>query len=102
MLRSLQVLTKGMNESAANASDLLQENMARAGSFGKTLMAARNPRDMFDAQLGFMKECMESFMTGTGKLSEISARTTKEAIEPVAQHATGAMNKMAQKANRAA
>ena len=40
-------------------------------------------------------------MTGTGKISEISARVTKETIEPIAQHANDAISKMAQ-INRAA
>ena len=99
---SMTVLTKGCEEWQRSAGSLMQENMARTVSFGKMAAAARNPREWLDACTDFQRECMDSFMASSGKLSELSARTTKEAIEPVAQQASATISKMTQQATRAA
>ena len=49
----------------------------------------------------FMKEFFDSWVAGAGRLSEISARVTQEAFEPVAKHANEAINIAAQKAQQA-
>jgi phasin family protein len=102
MLRSAAAMTKGWDETARSTGGLLQESLARVVSAGKTIMSAKNPREMMDMQTEFMKDCFDCWMSGTGKLSEISSRAAKEAIEPVAQHTNNAVVKFAQKAKAAA
>ena len=47
-----------------------------------------------------MKDCFDHWMAGTGRLTEISARTTQEAFEPVTKHASATMNKAMRKAQQ--
>ena len=100
-LRSLTAMTKGWDETARSTGGLMQESMARAVSAGKTIMGAKSMREMMDLHTELMKDYFDCWMTGTGKLSEISARTTKEAIEPVAQQASSVVTKMTQKSRAA-
>jgi phasin family protein len=101
-MQSASAMTKGWEEISRSASGIMQESMARTMSAGKTLMGAKNPKEMMDMQAEFMKDCFDCWMAGTGKLSEISARVTQEVIDPVAQHASAAMSKMMVKTRSAA
>ena len=100
-LRSAAAMSKGWDETARSTGGLVQESLARVASAGKTIMGAKSLREMMDMQAELMKDFFDCWMTGTGKLSEISARTTKEAIEPMAQHAGGTVSKLTQKARAA-
>jgi len=100
-MQSAAAMTKGWDELARAGSGIVQESMARMMNAGKTIGAAKNPREAMDMQAEFMKDCFDCWVAGTGKLSEISARVTQEVIDPVAQHANAAMSKMMIKARAA-
>jgi phasin family protein len=93
-MQSASAMSKGWEEISRSASGIMQESMARTMSAGKTLMAAKNPKEMMDMQAEFVKDCFDYWMAGTGKISEISARVTQEVIDPVAQHANATMSKI--------
>jgi phasin family protein len=100
VMESTAALTKGCDELSRNFGSLMQEQMSRALSAGKTIMSAKSMQEFADLQAGFMKECFDQWMASTGKLSEISVRVTQEAIEPVTKHANDTMSKAAQKAQQ--
>jgi len=100
-MQSAAAMTKGWEEISRSASGILQESMARTMSAGKTMMAAKNPKEIMDMQAEFMKDCFDYWMAGTGKISEISARITQEVMDPVAQQTNAAMSKMMVKARAA-
>ncbi len=101
-IKSTSALTRGMEEIARNTSGLLQESFARSVSAGKTMLGARNPREILDLQSEFMKDCFDCWVAGTGKISEISARTAQDAMAPIAEHTNNAINKISQKTRAAA
>jgi phasin family protein len=101
MVEATAAMSKGYEEFSRKLGTLVQESVAKTMSAGKTMMSARNIQDMATLQTEFMKEFFDSWMTGAGRLSEISTRVTQEAIEPVARHANETMSKAAQQAQQA-
>ncbi len=101
-VRSATACMQGATEISQNVNGLVQESMSRAVNAGRTMMTAKSLREMMDLQNEFMKEAFESWVTSSGKISEISARVTKDTIDPLAEHATTAMNKLAERAKQAA
>ena len=100
-LKSVTAAAKGWEESSKSASQMMQENMSRLMNMGKTVTEVKSMRDVVTMQQDLMKDCMDLWMAGASKLSEIGARTAKEVVEPVAQHANDAIGRMMQKARAA-
>lgn len=101
-LKSVEAATKGWDESSKSAGHMLQENMSRLMSAGKTVSEAKSVRDVMTMQQEFMKDCVDLWMAGATKLSEISSRTAKDVIEPVAQHTNEAISRVMKKTRMAA
>ena len=97
VVEATSAVSKGCEELGRNLGNLVQQSMANAISNSKTLMSARSLKVVSDLQTEFMKEFFDSWMAGAGRLSEISARVTQQAFEPVAKHANETMSKVAQK-----
>lgn len=101
-MKSASAMSRGMEEIARNANGLLQESFARSVSAGKTLMGAKDPREILNMQNEYLKDCFDCWVAGTGKISEISARMTQDVVKPMAEHANNAMSKITQKTRAAA
>lgn len=101
-LKSVTAATKGWDESSKSAAHMIQENLSRLMNVGKTVAEAKSMRDVVTMQQDFLKDCVDLWMAGASKLSEISARTAKDVVEPVAQHANEAIGRIMQKARTAA
>lgn len=101
-LKSVSAAAKGWDESSKSAGYLLQENISRALSAGKTIAEAKSVRDVMTMQQDFMKDCVDLWMASASKLSEITARTAKDVVEPVAQTANDTFSRMLQKVRVAA
>ena len=97
-MKSLSAITKGVDETSRSTSGMLQQSFARAMTAGKSMLGAKDVNEIMNTHSEFMKDCFDTWMAGTGKITEISARVTKEAIDPVATHANSAMEKMMQTA----
>lgn len=100
-LRSVTAAAKGWDESSKSAGHLVQENLSRMLSVGKTVAEAKSLRDIVTMQQDFMKDCVDLWMANANKLSEISARTAKDVVEPVTQNANDAISRIMQKARAA-
>ena len=94
-------VSKGCNELSHNLGNLARESMQRAIDASKTMIRAKSVKELAESQTEFTKSFFDSWMASAGKLSEISARMTQEAFEPVARHANDAMSKVAQKSKAA-
>ena len=101
-VRSVSAAAKGLDESSKSVGHLVQENLSRMISAGKTVSEAKSPRDVMTMHQDFMKDCLDLWMAGASKLSEISARTAKDVVEPVAQHTNDTINRIMQKTRAAA
>lgn len=100
-IKTANALTKGWEETARNAQALMQDGLSRALAAGKTIAAAKNIRDVVDTHSEFVKDYVDSVISNTGKITEISARVTKEVVEPIAQHATDAVSRIMNKSRAA-
>ena len=96
-LKSIAALTKGLDETARSANGIAQENFARVVTASKTLAGARTPRELMDLHTEFTKDCSDFWMEGASRLSQIVARVTKDAMDPMTQHANNAFSKILQK-----
>jgi phasin family protein len=96
-IRSANAAWGGYTEISQNMNGLFQESLARAVSAGKTMMSATTMREVMDMHADYVKDCFDCWVSGTGKISEISARISKETMDPIAQHANDAFSKIMQK-----
>ena len=97
MLEATSAVTKGCEEFSRNFGAMMQKSMAHAVTTSKTLMSARSLQELGELQAGFVKEFFDSWLSHAGQLGEISTRTTRQALEPVAKHASETMTKVAEK-----
>ena len=101
-MRAATVCWQGASEINQNMNGLVQESVSRAVNAGKTIMGARTMREAMELQNDFMKDFFDCWVAGTGKISEIGARVTKQAVDPLAEQANSAMSKIAQRTKVAA
>jgi phasin family protein len=80
---------------------MMRQSFGHCMSTSKTLLSAKTPQEMADIQSTYVKECMDSAMTGSGTLSEISARAARESMEPLTRHANDTVGLMMQKTKAA-
>lgn len=100
-LQSVTAAAKGWNESSQSAGYLLQENISRLINAGKTVVEAKSVRDVVALQQGFVKDSVDHWVSSATKLSEISVKTVKDVVEPVAHHASEAISRIISKSRAA-
>jgi phasin family protein len=101
-MKAAAVVGKGMEEIMRNTSSLVQESMARGMEVSKTIMNAKSVPEAMNTHSEFMKDCFDTWVAATGKISEISARMAQEAMSPIAENTNNAINKISQKVKQAA
>jgi phasin family protein len=92
--------SKGCEEFSRKLGGLLQESVARTLGAGKVMLSAKNLQDVAETHSALMQGLFDSWMAGAGRLSQISARWTQEAFEPVMKHANDTMSEVARKAQQ--
>ena len=100
MVEATAAMSKGYEEFSRRLGALMQDSIARTMNASRTMLSAKTMKEMGDLQTEFAKEFFDQWMAGTGRLSEISARTTQEALSPVAKQANDAMGKATRKAQQ--
>ena len=96
--RSSAASWQGLEDLAKNVGGFMNESLARSVSASKTIMSAKTPQEAADTHAEFLKDCFDGMVAGGGKLSEISLRAAKSAMEPLSQHTNEAMGAMMKKA----
>jgi phasin family protein len=100
LVQATSVASKGCEEFNRKLGSLVQDSVARTVDTGKTMLAAKNLQEVAEIQTELMKTLFDSWMAGATHLSQISARVTQEAFEPVIRHANDTVTKAAQKAQQ--
>lgn len=100
LVEATSAMSKGYEEFSRKLGSLMQESVSRAMNAGKTMMAAKSIKEVGDLQTEFAKGLFDQWLQGTGRLTEISARITQEAFQPVARHANDTMSKVAERAQQ--
>jgi phasin family protein len=101
-MRSASVALEGCGEINKKLTGLIQESVARAVNAGKTLATAKSLQEAADIHADYVRESFDSWIAGTGRISEISARVTKEALDPLAEQTNSTITKIAQRTKAAA
>lgn len=92
---------KGYEEIGRNMMGWAQSAVEQAMNTGKQMLTVKTLRELVDLQAAFMKGWVDSSMAETTRLSEISTRTTTQALEPITQHVNATVERMAQAAGSA-
>jgi len=92
---------QGIEDLTRDMGSLVQESLARTVNACTALAAVKSPQEAADTHAGFLKDSFDSVIVGGTKISEISLRTAKSAIDPLAQHANDAMGAIMKKAKSA-
>jgi phasin family protein len=93
---------QGIEDMTRNMSSFMQESIARSVSACKAMMTAKSPQEAADTHSEFLKDCFDGMVAGGSKMSEISLRVAKGAIDPLAQHTNEAVGAVMKKARVAA
>ena len=101
-IKSAAALTKGWDELARSTSGMMQESVARAVSASKTILGARSLREVTDLHNEMVKDMFDNWVASTGKISEISARVTQDAVAPISEQSSKTFHKIVQKVKTAA
>ena len=100
--KSSAAALQGFEDMTRNMSGFMQESMARSVSACKAMMSAKSPQEAADTHAEFLKDCFDGIVAGGSKISEISLRTAKGAIDPIAQHTNETVGAVMKKAKVAA
>ena len=100
--KSVSAATKGVDEITRSTSGIVQGQLTRAASFGKTIIAARNIRDITDIQQELVKDMFDNWISHTSKLSEISTRVTQDVFSPFAEQTNSVISFVSRKMKKAA
>lgn len=101
-MKAASVVGKGMEEIMRNTSSMIQESMARGMEVSKNIMGAKSVPEAMTTHSEFMKDCFDTWVAATGKISEISARMAQDAMSPIAEHTNSAISKFTNKLKDAA
>jgi phasin family protein len=100
MVEATSVASKGCEEFSRKLGSLVQESVTQALGTGKTMLSAKNLQELTEMQTEFVKSFFDSWMSGAGRLTQISTRVTQEALEPVMKHANDTMSKVTGRAQQ--
>jgi phasin family protein len=101
-MKAAAVVGKGMEEIVRNTSSMIQESMTRGMEVGKTIMSAKSVPEAMNTHSEYMKDCFDTWVAATGKISEISARMAQDAMSPIAENTNNAITKFTDKVKKAA
>jgi phasin family protein len=100
LVEATSVASKGCEEFSRKLGSLVQDSVTRSIDTSKTMLSAKNLQEVAEIHAELMKSLFDSWMAGASHLSQISARVTQEAFEPVIKQANDAVSKAAQKAQQ--
>ncbi len=101
-MKAASVVGKGVEEIIRNTSTMIQDAMARCMEASKNIMSAKSMPEAMNMHSEYMKDCFDTWVAVAGKVSEISARTTQDAISPIAEHTNNTISKFTNKMKDAA
>ena len=96
--QEFRVITDNFNaEYGRNTGAIMHEQMTNALAAGKTIMEANTLEEVKSAQSDFVKDCFDRALDGHDRIAKVSARTTKEAVEPAVNHVNETVGRLSEK-----
>lgn len=93
-LKSTTVIVKGCQDVCNSVNTLLQNTLSHSMKASQAVMSAKTTRDLVDAQSNLIKTSFDFVLSELSKISQISARTAQQAVEPVSNHVNSTINKI--------
>ena len=82
-MKSMSVLSKGMQQIAAETADYTKKSFEDGTATFEQLMGAKSVDKAFEIQSGYMKTAYEGMVNQMTKLGEMYTETAKEAYKPI-------------------
>lgn len=82
-LQSVTVMTKGCGDVFDSVNSLMQKSLEQSAEASRNLMGIKTMQDWMDMQSNLLKTGYDSMMEEMSKITQISARMTQQAAEPV-------------------
>ncbi len=101
-VQTVTVLAQGMKDVNQTVMSSIQQSVQTAMSTGKAMMGVKNLRDLMELQTQFMRTAFDSMMADTTKISEIAVRCSSQVAEPISARVSEVVEKVSNRANRAA
>ncbi|MFY9699750.1 MAG: phasin family protein [Rhodoplanes sp.] len=81
-MRSLTVISKGVQELASGAADYSKKSVEQSTEALEKMLAARSLEKAMEIQSDYIKAAYESFIAESNRVSELCADVAKEVYKP--------------------
>lgn len=83
MVKSSTIFVKGVEALSQNFADFTKTAMEKGAANSKTLLGCKTLNELAEAQSSFAQESFEDLVSQATRLSELSAKITSDAFEPL-------------------
>jgi phasin family protein len=75
--------THGAEAFADEMAALMQAGFATATDTAKAMLAAKTLTEAFEINAGFVRKSLDTMLTGSARLTDITARLAEESLQPL-------------------
>lgn len=101
-LKASNAVAEGMKEMSEAVLSHVQQATQSAMAAGKAMMGVKTMRELMDIQAEYMRATLDAMMAEGTRISEITVRCTTEAAEPLNARMTDVVEKLSERARKAA
>ena len=102
MTQACTIMAEGMKDMSQTMMASMQTAMQTAMVTGKAMMGVKTMRDLMQLQQEYMKNCFDTMMSESTRMSEMAVKCTSEAAEPISARVTDVVEKISDRAKKAA
>ncbi|WP_029009835.1 phasin family protein [Azospirillum halopraeferens] len=77
------IVAKGAEEAGKQMAAYTQASMEKGVAAGKAAFTVKSLRELFDLQNAYVKQSVDSFVTESTRMQELSAKIANEAFAPI-------------------
>lgn len=101
-LKASNVIAEGMKDMSQAMMANVQQSAQSAIATGKAMMGVKTLRELMEIQSEYIRSVFDSMMSEGTRLSEIAVRCSTEAAEPINARVTEVVEKISERARKAA
>lgn len=102
VIESAQVVAEGVKDINQLMTAHISQNLQNALNTCRAMLGIKNVRDLAELQNDYIKTCFDSLMAESTKISEVAVRCSSEAAEPLNARITSTVEKISERARKAA
>ena len=85
---------KGVESIGKAYFNLIQDSTSASVEFAQAMFAAKTPKDAFDVQSKYAKASMETFVSESKKINDMTLKAANEAFKPIQVRVNGTIEKV--------